>query len=135
VLDLSAPVYAIWNRFDLAAHVARMRARHPGWTDRQLRCCRYWQPGARRELRGRIREFLEGHRGWAVVACPEACGVNVTATMESIGIMLEWPPIRFAYQVALAGLGADRPEPFRWSKAGHEARKAAEEFPGGSDET
>ncbi|NIN69704.1 MAG: hypothetical protein GTO63_34475, partial [Anaerolineae bacterium] len=29
VLDLDHAVYAVWNRFDFAGHVARMRARHP----------------------------------------------------------------------------------------------------------
>jgi hypothetical protein len=35
--------------------------------------------------------------------CPEALGLNVTATMRMIGIDLEWPPREFTYQVALAG--------------------------------
>jgi hypothetical protein len=30
-------------------------------------------------------------------------GVNVTATMDNAGIMLEWPPKNVAYQIALAG--------------------------------
>lgn len=34
---------------------------------------------------------------------PEACGVDVTATMKLIGIDLEWPPVNVAYQVALVG--------------------------------
>lgn len=29
--------------------------------------------------------------------------VDVTATMRSVGIDLEWPPITKAYQIALAG--------------------------------
>jgi hypothetical protein len=33
--------------------------------------------------------------------CPEAMGVNVTATMKEIGIQLEWPPKRWAHQVAM----------------------------------
>jgi hypothetical protein len=37
------------------------------------------------------------------VTCPEACGVDVTATMASIGVALEWPPVSTAYQVALVG--------------------------------
>jgi len=29
--------------------------------------------------------------------------VDVTATMASLGIKLEWPPVKVAYQVALVG--------------------------------
>ena len=35
--------------------------------------------------------------------CPEAMGLDVTATMKSIGVVLEWPPRELAVQVALAG--------------------------------
>jgi len=47
VLDLSAPVWAIWNVFDFGGHVAKMRVAHPDWSGRQLACCLYWQPKAR----------------------------------------------------------------------------------------
>jgi hypothetical protein len=30
--------------------------------------------------------------------------VNITETMESVGIVLEWPPENLTYQVALAGM-------------------------------
>lgn len=103
VLDLTKPVYCAYNAFDLGAHVSRMQRRHPHWSDRQLRCCLYWQGTARAALRGKVQAFLEEHPGCIVLYCPEACGVNVTATMASIGIDLEWPPVTVAYQVALLG--------------------------------
>jgi len=37
-------------------------------------------------------------------ACPEAMGINITATMAQAGIMLEWPPESVTYQIALAGI-------------------------------
>ena len=103
VLDLSQPVFAIWNFFDMAGHVAKMKAKHPDWSDRQLRCCLYWQAGARKKLKETIRAFLREQGRLKVVGCPEACGVNVTETMKSAGIILEWPPVSIAYQVVLAG--------------------------------
>jgi len=108
VLDLSAPVYAIWTTFDIAAHMARMKALHPAWSERQLACCLYWQPRARKNLTTAINAFNKIMLGplrpiLKVLSCPEACGVNVTATMASIGEKLEWPPRKIAYQVALAG--------------------------------
>jgi len=102
VFDLHRPVIAVWNRFDLAAHVGRLQVKHPEWSWRQLVCCLYWQGTARRALEGEIKVALpQGNIG--VLRCPEACGVNVTATMASIGVVLEWPPKTVTYQVALVG--------------------------------
>ena len=103
LLDPSAPVWAVWNVFDFAVHVAKMREAHPDWSERQLACCLYWQPKARAALRNEIRVFLDSHSGLGVVACPEACGVNMTATMQGIGVALEWPPVTKALQIVLAG--------------------------------
>jgi hypothetical protein len=103
ILDMSKPVWAIFNRFDLAAHVERMRSKHPNYSDRQLYCCLYWQGHARKQLREEIKRFQKEISGKAVVSCPEACGMNITATMNSIQIALEWPPRKYAYQVVIAG--------------------------------
>ena len=105
ILDLREVFYLIWNSYNLSDHVARMRSRHPGWSSRQLNCCLYWQQTARGELTNQIRIFLESQplRVFEIIRCPEACGVNVTASMKSVGIDLEWPPVMRAYQVAIAG--------------------------------
>lgn len=103
LLDLTKPVCCIYNAFDLRGHVARMRKKHPDWSGRKLRCCLYWQGTARAALRKKIEVFLGEHPGLIAVTCPEACGVDVTATMASLGITLEWPPVSVAYQVALVG--------------------------------
>jgi predicted metal-binding protein len=103
VYDLTKPVYVIWNQFDIVEHMKRMRDLHPGWSERQVRCCLYWQPKARKQLQGWIADFLKAYPGLSVETCPEAMGVNVVQTMKVIGTVLEWPPERFVYQVALAG--------------------------------
>lgn len=138
LLDLDRPVFAVWSVFDLGVHVERMRATHPGWSERQLRCCLYWQAGARKVLRAEIQAFLRDRGASAhpepriraasssmvwwdppfsdwppqpwlrVLTCPEACGVDVTATMKRIGIELQWPPKTLAYQVALVGTEFDK---------------------------
>lgn len=102
VFDLTRPVYAVVNEFDIGAHVARMAASHPTWSDRQLRCVLYWQPRARKELDARIRHALSARscRGYAATWCPEGMGVDVTATMMKAGIHLEWPPAGIARQIA-----------------------------------
>lgn len=104
VIDLEKPIFAIYNRFDFAAHVARMYETKPGRTKRQAECCLYWQGTARKQLKGEIALFKQKHPAdWWISTTPEACGINVTATMKSIRVELEWPPVNFTYQVALAG--------------------------------
>jgi len=119
ILDLQRPVYLVYNRFDFGAHVEKMRAKHPDWSQRQLENCLYWQGTARKRLKkkiyvARLKIFevlsrpavippAQGFR-LEVLTVPEACGVNVTATMQKIGIQLEWPPVEYAYQVALIGV-------------------------------
>ena len=80
-----------------------MRGKHSNWSKRQLECCLYWQGTARKSLKKKIGEFLCSHSSLFIVSCPEASGVNLTATMKQIGIDLEWPPKEYTYQIVLAG--------------------------------
>lgn len=104
--------YAVWNVFPFGEHVEKMRVKHPEWTERQLANCLYWQGTARKQLVFEISAFaryfmicgLNPKTDVITSNIPEAHGVNVTATMKSIGIELEWPPRNVAYQVALAGI-------------------------------
>ncbi len=104
VLNLHREVWAIWNEFDLASHVERMRQVHATWSERQLCCCLYWQGTARKQLRATVERFQRVHGPLDVLETPEAAGVNVTATMFQADIVLEWPPQTMAFQVVLAGL-------------------------------
>jgi predicted metal-binding protein len=101
--DLTKPVYVIWTTFDLGAHVSKLKLAHPNWSDRQLKCCLYWQPGARKNLKNEILNFKNQYPDLEVTTVPEAMGVNITETMKSIGISLQWPPTTTTYQIALAG--------------------------------
>lgn len=103
VIDERDPTYAVFNIFDFGGHVEKMKERHPGWSGRQLGNCLYWQGTARKQLKEKVKSFLDDKKRLLAVYCPEACGVNVTATMESIGERLEWPPRTKTYQVALVG--------------------------------
>lgn len=104
-IDLSQPVYVIYHKYAFGAHVARMKSIHPEWSKRQLECCLYWQGTARKGLKAAIADFKFLHFGkfFYINSCPEAMGLNVTATMESIGVNLEWPPVNFTHHVAIAG--------------------------------
>ena len=102
-IDLSKKVYCIYNVFPIGEHMDKMKKKYPDWTIYQLRCCLYWQPKARKQLREKIKLFIKQHRNLIIVGNPEGCGVNVTETMKGIGINLEWPPEKYAYQIVLAG--------------------------------
>ena len=103
IINLDKKVYAIYNIFDLAAHVNRMKKKHSNWSQRQLYCCLYWQPKARKALKEKISLFLRQFPDLYIVKNPEAQGVNVTQTMFDAGVILEWPPRKMAYQIVLAG--------------------------------
>ena len=111
VFDLTRPCYAILNAFNLGAHVAKMREKHPEWSPRQLECCLYWQPTARKQLEREISAFVVDHPGMVITRCPEAMGLNVTATLARLGVNLEWPPVEQATQVAFAGSPAHGEQP------------------------
>jgi predicted metal-binding protein len=103
VFDLSYPVYAIGERFNLKAHEDKMRSRHPDWSYKQLTCCLYWQGSVRKQLKEEIKKFQKSRSCLICTDCPEALGVNVTATLDPVGIKLEWPPINYVVKVALCG--------------------------------
>jgi predicted metal-binding protein len=109
-LEFDYPIFAIWNRFPIFKHVLNLKKKHPNWSERQLHCCLYWQGTARKQLQRIITQFKHAnpHQIYAITTCPEAMGVNVTETMKRIGIELEWPPRRYAYQIALAGTLKER---------------------------
>lgn len=104
IINLECSTYAIWNIFDLAEHMERMKRLHPGWSHWQLICCLYWQPKARKALNEEIEKFRLIYPDLTVIKCPEAMGINVTKTMEGIGEILEWPPLIKTYQIAIAGM-------------------------------
>jgi len=101
ICDPAYPTFVIWNRFEFGEHVARMKELHPQWSDYQLACCLYWQGTARKTLGVQLKEFELFKPVYSVTTCPEGMGVNVTETMKRLGVELEWPPVKYAYQVAV----------------------------------
>ena len=91
--------YVATLRFDFGTYLDTMRAKHPNWSDRQLRCPLYWQGHARKAMR----TFVDAQHieGYEPVWIPEAMGVNVTETCKNAGITLEWPPMTKTYVVVL----------------------------------
>jgi len=104
VIDINKLTYVIFNKFDVGTHADRMKKLHPNWTIRQMYNCLYWQGKARKQLKEEIFRFMAEYPDFLIVRSPEAAGVNLTATMKSIGIELDWPPRKWAYQISVAGL-------------------------------
>jgi len=107
IIDKDKPVLCVYNKFPFGEHVAKMKKLHPEWSQKQCECCLYWQGTARKQLKEKIKRAVDGRGLFGntleILTTPEACGVDVTATMKRIGIDLEWPPKKFTYQVAIIG--------------------------------
>ena len=103
------PIIAVYNEFDFGTHRRKMKKKHPEWSERQLRCCLYWQQTARKFLKKEIKKFLKTHPDFFIVKNPEAAGVNLTETMKKVGIFLEWPPEEKTFQIVLAGKKVNMP--------------------------
>lgn len=104
ILDINKPIHIIAVSFNLAEHIKRMRQRHPDWTDRQCRCCLYWQGKVNKVLKEKVAEIVaEGKLGNKAEFGPEAAGVNVTLTCAHSGVKLEWPPRKKVHKLALVG--------------------------------
>jgi len=108
--DISQGFYVVWIEFDIGAHIRRMAERHPNWSQRQKECCLYWQGTARRKLKEAVavveyeKYYCKDKINWKTSFCPEAMGVNVTATMKNLGVILEWPPQNIVRKVAIIGI-------------------------------
>ena len=104
--DLEAPFYFIIYQFHLHEHIEKMKKKHPKWTSKQLSCCLYWQGNVRKKLREAVNLFLEEYidYDYAISYTPEAMGVDVSKTLNKYNINLDWPPSKFIYKVALAGV-------------------------------
>ena len=115
VFDIQKGFWVVWNEFDIAAHTCNMIQEHPDWTERQSRCCLYWQQTARKQLEKEIQHclYIICNKKWQVARTPEAMGMDVTATMKSIGVDLEWPPVRIARQIAIIGCVLTPKKPHR----------------------
>lgn len=94
--------YAVVEEFDLKNHAAKMKEKHPDWTDRQCRNLLYWQNGVRSRLEKKAKIYRKQLatepsgfcHDWAchLIEIPEAHGVNVFETMAKVGVILQRNP-------------------------------------------
>lgn len=102
VFDLSKDHFLIIEPFDLNQHAQVMKSNHQGWTDKQARCCLYWQNSVKSKLKLSCKEFVSTHPGCIYTLIPEAMGVNVFRTAHRFKIMIRKNP-SMVYKVALVG--------------------------------
>ncbi len=106
VLNLSRPHWLAITTFDLGSHIIKMKDKHPAWSERQARCCLYWQGAVRKQLHIDTNLFMEVTPDTVAYFCPEAMGVHVFDTARAIGYPLERPPVNLVRTIALVGYRA-----------------------------
>jgi predicted metal-binding protein len=95
------PFKLVAVRFDLEKWVNDMKEKHPNWSDRQARCCLYWQGMVRKHLREACEKIVVDTE--EILYVPEAMGVNVFQTCAEVGIKLERNPRKFVWKIAIIG--------------------------------
>jgi hypothetical protein len=103
IFDLSKAHYFVVVEFDIGDFAAGMKEKHPEWSDKQCRCCLYWQNTVRKNLRAYCNYFVAGVDNWIYTLIPEAMGVHVFKTMRKLSIVLQRNPQELLYKVALIG--------------------------------
>lgn len=107
--DMTKPIMAVWAAYNLKMHREKAKAKHPGWSPRQLVNSRHWQNSVLARLRREVNYNLgrsplfDGSKNLVATYCPEAMGVNVTETMKNVGLILEWPPVNIVHKIAFVG--------------------------------
>jgi len=98
---VESPFHFIGVKFNLGEWVKRMKRKHPEWSDRQARCCLYWQGKVRKKLR-EVCKCLAKEED-IIVYKPEAMGVHVFETCRKIGIKLKRNPRNEVWKIAIIG--------------------------------
>jgi len=98
---VTSPFTLVAVGFNLAEWAERMKEKHPMWSDRQARCCLYWQGKVRKRLREECDKIALDND--LIVYTPEAMGVHVFKTCELVGLKLERNPQHFVWKIAIIG--------------------------------
>ena len=108
IMDLDRPVYLVYSEFNLAAHMAKMKKRHPHWTERQQRNVLYWQSRSKKQMKERAAEAVRILGADTICTMGEAAGVNLYATCRLSGLKLEKiKGLKICRHVALVGWRPD----------------------------
>lgn len=103
IFDLGKPHWLAIIEFNIKQHADKMKGLHPQWSDKQCRCCLYWQNTVRKDLRKMCDDFIYSKNSYDYTLIPEAMGVNVFRTAHRLGIMLRKNINDKLYKIALIG--------------------------------
>jgi len=95
------PFVLVGVKFDLLVWTKQMKKKHSDWSDRQLRCCLYWQGKVRKRLREECEKVVT--ESDVILYTPEANGVNVFETCKYVNIQLKRNPKVFVWKIAIIG--------------------------------
>lgn len=98
---ITSPYTLVGIKFNLEKWINRMKDKHPNWSDKQARCCLYWQGKVRKVLREKCKEIVKDEE--MILYKPEAMGIHVFRTCASIGIKLEKNPTKYVWKIAIIG--------------------------------
>lgn len=107
-LDLDKTHWFIVTKFDRGEFARelnkrRLKEKKSKLTEKQARCCLYWQGTVRKELKRVIKICLTGTPDRIFTLCPEGMGINVMATARKVKIPIETKPKDIIYKIALVG--------------------------------
>lgn len=89
-INVSKPMYIVFNEFDLKAHKKKMKRKLPHWTEKQCRNVIYWQPKARKQLQKKMLQALKLiYPRPNIISSGEGEGVNLYKTCEAAGLKLD----------------------------------------------
>jgi len=109
VFDFKKTMWLVISRFDLDKWMRKMKQKHPEWSDRQCRCCLYWQGKVRKWLKNGLSVLKKCYYGGTTYTlCPEGMGLNVIRTLKRLGIPIRAKPRDVVYKVAMFGYEKDR---------------------------
>ena len=82
-------LYLIYQEFDIALQEYKMQDKHPDWTVKQCRCCRYYQRGLDKRIEEEAKKFIKDKENYIVLPRPEAYGLNCFSTFRFHEMNLE----------------------------------------------
>ena len=89
ILDVNKEMFLVHSEFNLQAHVDNMKAKHPNWTDKQLRNVLYWQRTSKNQMYERSLEFAKENNFDMLIFMGESVGINMYKTCRLSGLKLE----------------------------------------------
>ncbi len=104
-IDLSRPHWLDVYCVNLKEEADKRRKQHPDWSEKKLRCSRYWQNTAHAYLRRsfELMRWTEGWKGVVMTLRPEAMGVNVIQTAKRVGVPISIHPKDLIFKISLIG--------------------------------